>query len=167
MTLEELLAEGRLRSHQTSPREVADLLRVVDRDLADAAVPQISADRRFATAYNAALQLATIALHAAGYRAAGIGHHWTTLHVLAQIMGTQVQSLTDYLDNCRAKRNVTDYDRAGEISNQEAEEILAEVRIFRRDLLAWLRQNYPALLMTGEKRGVSEEIDDGHSQSQS
>lgn len=76
MTLEELLVERRLRPHQTSPQEIADLLRVVDRDLADAEVPQISADRRFATAYNAAPQLATIALHAAGYRAARAGHHW-------------------------------------------------------------------------------------------
>ena len=33
-----------------------------DRDLADSAIKEISADRRFATAYNAVLQLATIAL---------------------------------------------------------------------------------------------------------
>lgn len=146
MTLEELLAERRLRSHQTSSKEVADLLRVVDRDLADAEVSQISTDRRFATAYNAALQLATIALHAAGYRAAGAGHHWITLHVLPQIMGLQAQVRTDYLDNCRSKRNITDYDRAGEISTQEAEEILAETQTFRSELLAWLKQNYPELL---------------------
>jgi hypothetical protein len=61
MNLAELSAEGRLRPHHTSPKEVADLLRVVDRDLADAGIAQLSTDRRFATAYNAALQLATIA----------------------------------------------------------------------------------------------------------
>ncbi len=52
MTLKDLLADGRLRSHKTSIQEVADLLRVVDRDLADAGIPRLSADRRFATAYN-------------------------------------------------------------------------------------------------------------------
>lgn len=52
-----------------------DLLRVADRDLADAEIPQLSSDRRFATAYNAALQMATIALYAAGFRACGAGHH--------------------------------------------------------------------------------------------
>ncbi|MBI2495818.1 MAG: hypothetical protein HYY90_06820 [Candidatus Omnitrophica bacterium] len=88
MTLKDLLADGRLRSHTTSIQEVADLLRVVDRDLADAGIAQLSADRRFATAYNAALQLATIALHAAGYRCAGAAHHWATFHVLPDIMGT-------------------------------------------------------------------------------
>lgn len=152
MTLEELLAERRLRPHQTSPKEVADLLRVVARDLADAEVPQISADRRFATAYNATLQLATIALHAAGYRAAGAGHHWITLHVLPQIMGPQAQVRADYLDNCRSKRNITDYDRAGEVSTQEAEEILVETRNFRSELLAWLKQHYPTLLLPEEDR---------------
>ena len=60
--LNRLLAEGKLRSHRTSAREIADLLGVVDRDLADAAVQDVSADRRFAIAYEAALQLATITL---------------------------------------------------------------------------------------------------------
>lgn len=149
MSLAELSAEGRLRPHQTSPKEVADLLRVVDRDLADAGIAQLSTDRRFATAYNAALQLATIALHAAGYRAAGAGHHWVTLHALPAIVGPQAQARTDYLDSCRAKRNVTDYDRAGEISTQEAEELVEEVRAFRSDLLAWLERCHPGLLPAG------------------
>ena len=56
------LNEGRLRPHTATAREVAELLRIVDRDLADAAIRETSADRRFATAYNAALQLATITL---------------------------------------------------------------------------------------------------------
>lgn len=146
MTLKDLLAEGRLRSHKTSIQEVADLLRVVDRDLADAGIPRLSADRRFATAYNAALPLATIALHAAGYRAASTAHHWVTFHVLLEIMGPQAQARADYLDDCRTKRNVTDYDRAGEISLQEAEEILAQAREFRHDLLMWLEKHHPALL---------------------
>jgi hypothetical protein len=67
-----LLADGRVRPHRTSAKEVADLLRVVDRDLTDAEIPQLSTDRRFATAYNAALQLATIALCAAGFRATSL-----------------------------------------------------------------------------------------------
>lgn len=149
MSLKELLADGRIRAHKTSAREVADLLRVVDRDLADAAVPQLSTDRRFATAYNAALQLATIALHASGYRAAGTGHHWATFHLLPEIVGAHAQARADYLDNCRSKRNVTDYDRAGEISERDAEEMLAETGIFREELLAWLKKNYPHFVPRG------------------
>ena len=43
-----------------SKQELDDLRGVIDRDLADAAVPALSADRRFATADNAALQTAAM-----------------------------------------------------------------------------------------------------------
>jgi len=46
---------------------------VIERGLADAAVPALSADRRFATAYNAALQAATMVIACAGYRTSGLG----------------------------------------------------------------------------------------------
>lgn len=76
MSLSSFLDNGRLRRHTTSQVEISDLIRVVDRDLEDASIEQLSADRRFATAYNAALQLATIALHCARYRTAGYAHHF-------------------------------------------------------------------------------------------
>jgi len=146
MSLESLLAEGRLRQHRTSAKEIADLLQVVDRDLADAALPRLSADRRYGTAYNAALALASIVLHAAGYRSVGIGHHWTTIQVLPETMGPQAQARADYLDNCRTRRNVADYDRAGVISDTEAPELLVEAKAFRAEVLEWLRANHPSLL---------------------
>ena len=104
MRLKKLLAEGQFRRHRTSPREISELFAVVEHDLKDANQPALSLDRRFATAYNAALQLATVALHAAGYRTGGQGHHWATLHVLPEIMGSKTQKLSDYLDACRTKR---------------------------------------------------------------
>jgi hypothetical protein len=66
-------------------------------------------------------------------------------------MGSQAQTRADYLDNCRAKRNVSDYDRAGEISDSELRELMAEGQAFRRDLLAWLRANHAALVPKGIK----------------
>lgn len=45
--LSRLLADGRLRRHRTSAREIADLLGVVERNLADASVEAVSTDRRF------------------------------------------------------------------------------------------------------------------------
>ena len=120
-------------------------MRMVERDLADAAIPQLSTDRRFATAYNAALLLATIALHAAGYRTASAGHHWATFHVLPEILGSDAQAAADYLDGCRAKRNVSDYDRAGAISEQELAELVTEVQAFRQDILEWLHAHHADL----------------------
>jgi hypothetical protein len=146
MTLQNSLDEGKLRRHRTSAKEIAELLQVADRDLADAAFPQISADRRYVTAYSAALALATIVLHAHGYRAVGLGHHWTTIQALPYMLGPEVQTRTDYLDNCRTRRNTADYDRAGTVSGSEAQELLAEVMAFRNDVLEWLRVNHPGLL---------------------
>ena len=64
--LKDLLAEGKLRRHRTSPQEIADLFDLVDRDIGDASVQGLSADRRFAIAYEAALNLATITLYCRG-----------------------------------------------------------------------------------------------------
>jgi len=63
--LQRCLAENLIQPHTPSRRETAELLGVVDRDLADARIALLSCDRRFATAYNAALQLSTIVLRAA------------------------------------------------------------------------------------------------------
>jgi hypothetical protein len=49
---------------------------VIVRDLEDAAIQELSDDRRFATAYNAALQTATMSIACAGFRlATSPGHH--------------------------------------------------------------------------------------------
>jgi len=54
MSLKQRADNGWLRPHQSSAREITDLLGIVERDLADAE-GEISADWRFGIAYNAAL----------------------------------------------------------------------------------------------------------------
>jgi hypothetical protein len=56
-----------VHTHKTSKQELDDLRAVIRRDLSDAAIPALSEDRRFATAYNAALQAAKMAVACAGY----------------------------------------------------------------------------------------------------
>lgn len=146
VTLRQFLDEGRLRPHRSNAREIQDLFRVVDRNLKDAAVEEISVDLRFTTAYQSALQLATIALAASGYRSEGAGHHWVTFKVLPELMGQEVQDLADYFDQCRGKRNLSEYDRAGEISEGEAKELLGGARKFRATVLDWLRAHHPRLV---------------------
>jgi hypothetical protein len=149
MSLRKWLHEGRLKRHKTSDKEVADLLQVIDRDLVDAAIKEVSADRRFATAYNAALQLATIALFASGYRTAKSGHHWVTFMVLPDVMGPEAQDRANYFNSCRLTRHAADYDRAGVVSEAVAEEVLEEARAFKDELLRWLGANHPHLLTSG------------------
>jgi hypothetical protein len=57
MSWQSLLQAQRIKSHRTSRQELDDLRDVIERDLQDAAVPALSADRRSATAYNAVLQM--------------------------------------------------------------------------------------------------------------
>jgi len=146
MNFSRLLRQGRLKRHKTSKKEIQSLLRIAERDIADARVKGLSADRKFATAYSAVLQLAIITLYCEGYRPAGMGHHFTVFQTLRETMGPQFHELVDYFDACRIKRNITDYDRAGEISTKEAAELLREAKKFKREVLRWVGQNYPEYL---------------------
>src|SRR5690349_6396220 len=100
MSWQTLLQTQRIRPHRTSKRELDDLRGVVKRDLEDASVPMLSADRRFATAYNAALQLAKMVVACSEYRVVGPGHHQTTFEALEIAMGHSVSGLALYFDTC-------------------------------------------------------------------
>ncbi len=62
MTWTQLLASNEVHRHKTSKKELDKLRAVIARDSADASLDGVSADRRFATAYNAALQAAKMAI---------------------------------------------------------------------------------------------------------
>lgn len=85
----------------------------------------LSADRRFATAYNAALQAGKIAVACSGYRvSARAGHHAVTFKADHLAIGSEAASLTNYFDTCRRKRNVIGYDNSSVATETEAEELL-------------------------------------------
>ncbi|GAB4262415.1 MAG: hypothetical protein Kow00122_18860 [Thermoleophilia bacterium] len=125
-TLQQLLRDGRLRRQATSASEIADLLKIVERDLADARIQALSADRRFATAYNATLQLATVVLRAEGLRTRGSGHHHTTIRALPLVLGESVGGTADYLDACRSRRNTLDYHGIGIATEADVAELIEE-----------------------------------------
>ena len=142
MNLKDLLNQGRLRQHKTSKKEIENLLALVRRDIKDARVEGLSSDRRFACAYNAGLQLATILLYCKGYKPEGAGHYFTVFQAMKIIMRTDYYALADYFDSCRSKRNITDYDYAGAISDSEAEELIGEAEKFLKITINWLKKNY-------------------------
>jgi len=145
MRFASLLAEGRLRRRRASREDILQLMRLADRDLADAAVKGLSADRRFLIAYDAALSLATIPMFSSGYETHGSGHHWVTFQVLPDFMGKEHSQTATYFESCRVKRNVGTYDRGGEISDSEADELVAEATRFTSEVERWLRDNHPEL----------------------
>jgi len=56
VTWTNLLANKEAQKHKTSKKELDNMRALIARDLADKGIAGLSADRRFATAYNAALQ---------------------------------------------------------------------------------------------------------------
>lgn len=117
---------------------------LIARDLADAGITGLSADRQFATAYNAALQAANMALACAGYRiTAKSGHHRISLEAAALAIGKEARALMDYFETCRRKRNQIDYTQSHVATETEAKEILAKATEFYELIEAWISRNHP------------------------
>jgi hypothetical protein len=98
------------------------LLALVERDLEACQTPNLSVDWRLNIAYNAALQAATAALAAAGYRAAREAHHLRVIQSLRFSIGAE-SGFVQQFDAFRKKRNLTSYEFGGRISDGEAEGI--------------------------------------------
>ena len=145
MSLSEWLRRGWLTSHKTSYGELTVLFNVADRDLADSQVQGLSTDSQLSIAYNAALQMATAALAASGYRAAREAHHYRVIQSLVHTIGAEAD-LVLQLDSFRKKRNISDYDQAGVVSDQEAKEMFNLAKTLREMVADWLKENHPELL---------------------
>ena len=145
MSLQSWRQNSWLVEHATSPEEITNLLGLSDRDLAACQVEQLSADWRFAIAYNAGLQAATAALAAAGYRATRDNHHYRVIQSL-EFTTAPDRRVIDTFDGFRKKRNISSYDLAGSVSDKEAGEILKLAISLRGDVERWIRATRPELL---------------------
>ena len=145
MSLENWAKNGWLRPHQTNRQQIADLLAIVERDLADARNTSVSADWQFGIAYNAALKLCTILLYASGYRPEKNLAHYRTIQALPLILGADRDDDADYLDTCRAKRNTAEYDVAGTVSQSEADELREFASVLQAEVIVWLRSKHSTL----------------------
>ena len=145
MSLAALLASKRIERHLTNSNELAGLRKLVARDLADATVPGLSADRTFATSYNAVLHLSKMFLACAGYRVSATfpGQHQTTFEAAGLVLGAAARQLTDYFETCRRKRNVIDYDSAGVTTESQAAELLGKATQYQKLVEGWIAKNHP------------------------
>jgi hypothetical protein len=145
VSLQDWLKNRWLVEHQTSRREITDLLNMADRDLAQSQTPNLSPDWQLNIAYNAALQMATAALAAAGYRAAKEAHHYRVIQSLAYTIKAD-ETLIAQLDKFRKKRNIGSYERVGAVSEQEVKEMVALAKDLKDEVMKWLKKNHPELL---------------------
>ncbi|MBW2040355.1 MAG: hypothetical protein JRI46_12350 [Deltaproteobacteria bacterium] len=145
MSLKQWADNGWLNPHRTSREEISNLLNIVERDLTDAQ-GDISPDWRFGIAYNAALKLCRILLAAEGYRPSHTLQHYRTLAALPEILGNARKADAEYLDDCRKKRNIVEYDYVGGASESDADELIVFVKAFKDDVITWLQKHHPELI---------------------
>jgi len=145
MSLQQWANNGWLRPHATSEGEVRNLLRMVERDLRDAS-ENISADWKFGIAYNAGLTLCNILLYSEGFRAARESHHYRVIQSLQLTLGTEHRADIEYLEACRRKRNIIEYEIPGAVTEENAKELIDFVVRFRADVIDWLSRHHPELL---------------------
>jgi len=146
MSLEDWLNDKLIVKHRPSAGEIAELLHICDRDLEKVKIIELGPDWRLSIAHNAAVQTAKAALAAVGYRARKEGQHYLLLQSLAFTIKTD-PTIIDQLDKFRQKRNISDYERAGLVTEQEAEEMIELAKKLRDDVEKWLRAQHPQLAM--------------------
>jgi hypothetical protein len=101
----------------------------------------LATDWRFAIAYNSALQSATAALAAAGYRASHEAHHHRVIQSLTFTVGVS-RKLIRRFDAFRKKRNMSSYEMGGAISEKEAAEMAAFAADLRQQVERWIREKH-------------------------
>ncbi len=108
MPLQNLVKVSRLKAHEPNAAEVQRLLAAIQRNLADAEVPNISDETRFDVAYKAVMQCALVAMMSAGYRPVtnAPGHHQTMIQSLPLTLRLSNETWV-LLDALRRQRNAT------------------------------------------------------------
>ncbi len=145
MSLQDWVRNGWASEHKSTRQEIERLLTLADRDLTSCATAGLAADWRFAIAYNSALQSATAALAAAGYRASHEAHHHRVIQSLAFTLGTG-RDLIRRFDAFRKKRNMSSYEIGGTVSKKEAAEMAAFAARLRQKVERWIRENHADLM---------------------
>ena len=148
MSLQNWEKNSWLVKHKPTAGELAQLLGLADRDLKDSEGGDLTDDWKLNIAYNSALQSATAALLACGYRASREMHHYRVIGSLAYTIGADAD-LINKLDKFRKKRNISDYEIAGAVSEGEAKEMVRMARELRRSVEEWLKKTHPGLWSKG------------------
>jgi len=146
MSFAEWQKNGWVRPHQSSPQEVAALLAVIERDLETSDSEGLNDDWRFAIAYNAALQSASLALKASGFDVPkGSGAHHRTIESLKLTLADD-DTTVELLQAFRAKRGGGIYESVGIASATEIKEVRNVAKLLYRRLAEWLKKVHPELV---------------------
>ncbi len=146
MSLKDWADNGWLKPFKTDKQEIADLFAIVQRDLSDANLQNLSPDWQFGIAYNAALKLCTIILHVHGYRPENVLAHYRTIMALKEISDQKWRKHCSYLNECRMRRNTLEYNMAHIISPDDASKLISFSTAFHLEVIKYLEENYPDMI---------------------
>ena len=139
-----MLADNRVSALPPDKAELDNLRSIVARNLKDVESAGLSADARFIMAYDAARTLSLLVVRATGYRPRTVGAHYNTFLAL-ETADPAFRALSAYFDGCRMKRNRSEYDFAGGVSDTDAKGLLTAVRQFAIDAEGWIKARHPHL----------------------
>ncbi len=147
MTLEAWSENDLISSHQATHQEISDLFAVVEMDLRDAAIPELSPERKLGCCYGAILSAARAALRASGYRVskANRSHHYYVIQSLRHTVGLDLGTVLQ-IEAIQKKRNTADYIRIGEVSDDLAAEARALAEQVSKTIRRWLAKTRPDLV---------------------
>lgn len=147
MSLSDWLGSGFITEHRTSRQEIRELLSLVDRDLYESETGTHSPEWKLSITYNAILQAARAALAATGYRVprSNRSHHYYTIQSLRHTIGAD-SSLVLKLEAVQKKRNVSEYERAGAVSDRETQDALDLAKTVCKLVRNWLQAKHPELM---------------------
>ena len=146
MSLQNLLAIGRLQAHQPDAAGIAKLLQAARRNLADAGIAQVSPDNRFDAAYKCIMQCAMLGLWANGYRTSTSqpGHHQAAIQSLGLTIGLAQPDII-VLDALRRQRNVSDYE-GDPVSTATLQACIDQAAQLLSRVESWLRAHHAHLV---------------------
>ena len=62
------------------------------------------------------------------------------------VLGAERRDDAEYLEACRKKRNIVEYEYVGGATEDDANELIGFVKSLRDDVLEWLKMNHPHLV---------------------
>lgn len=137
---DDTVRQDRLTTADRSTR-VVEVMGIAERELADAQAEGISTERRHNGAYEAVRSASEAMMSAEGVRTGRkMGHHAAVIEFLRVTENGRWLLEAGRFEDARKKRNESQYDRSGAITDTEADELLEAARHFVREVKEWLRE---------------------------
>ena len=131
ISIETLVREGSVHPFRATREEIAKVMDIARRDLAEAEkIRGSSLDWAFSIAYNAVLQASRAYMFHMGYRPASSEAHKATFAFMQITVDEPMKQTIDYFDRARKKRHRVIYDEPGLVTEKETHQLIKKAKEF-------------------------------------